>query len=109
MSAPARGEMLMPDFTPLQNDRDYSLDWLTKFHNELATQLPGAPISSTPTAWMYGAAFGSQDSVYCKLHAAVGDKISWYQLQLYNGQKGAWNTCEVRYGGRRQLDCACAS
>jgi hypothetical protein len=93
----------MPDFTPLQNDRDYSLDWLTKFHNELATQLPGAPISSTPTAWMYGAAFGSQDSVYCKLHAAVGEKISWYQLQLYNGQKGAWNTCEVRYDGRRQL------
>jgi chitinase len=84
----------LEDFTPLQNDRDYSLDWLTKFHNELATQLPGAPISSTPTAWMYGAAFGSQDSVYCKLHAAVGEKISWYQLQLYNGQKGAWNTCE---------------
>ncbi|GMK54028.1 hypothetical protein CspeluHIS016_0106140 [Cutaneotrichosporon spelunceum] len=84
----------LEDFTPLQNERDFSLDWLTKFHTELAAQLPGAPISSTPTAWMYGSAFGSADSVYCKLHAAVGDKISWYQLQLYNGQKGAWNTCE---------------
>ncbi|BEJ12241.1 hypothetical protein CspHIS471_0207010 [Cutaneotrichosporon sp. HIS471] len=84
----------LEDFTPLQNERDFSLDWLTKFHTELSAQLPGAPISSTPTAWMYGSVFGSADSVYCKLHTAVGDKISWYQLQLYNGQKGAWNTCE---------------
>ncbi|TXT10477.1 uncharacterized protein COLE_04411 [Cutaneotrichosporon oleaginosum] len=84
----------LEDFTPLQNDHAFSLDWLTKFHTELASQLPGAPISSTPTAWMYGSAFGGQDSVYCKLHAAVGDTITWYQLQLYNGQAGAWNTCE---------------
>lgn len=88
---------LTPDFTPLQSDQANALDWLTKFHNELSTQLPGYAVSSTPTAWMYGSAFGSANSVYCKLAPAVGDKISWYNMQLYNGHPGTWNTCEVSH------------
>ncbi|KAL1411798.1 hypothetical protein Q8F55_002765 [Vanrija albida] len=94
------------DFKPLQEDPAGSLAWLTAFHNELATQLPLSDyaISSTPSAWMYGSAFGGIDSVYCKLHAAVGSKISWYALQLYNGQPGAWNTCENTYWNSAKPD-----
>lgn len=91
---------LSSDFAPLKTggDQTYALDWLTKFHNELRTQLPSDTyaISSTPTAWMYGNVFGSADSVYCKLHAAVGSQISWYNFQFYNGGANTWDTCEVR-------------
>ncbi|WOO80092.1 uncharacterized protein LOC62_03G003603 [Vanrija pseudolonga] len=87
------------DFAPLQNDQANALSWLTSFHNELANQLPLSQyaISSTPSAWMYGSSFGGVNSVYCKLQGAVGSKISWYNFQLYNGQPGAWNTCENTY------------
>lgn len=84
----------LEDFDSLQNDKDYALDWLSKFYTELSNSLGGKPISSTPTAWMYGSAFGSADSVYCKLNSAVGDKISWYNMQLYNGAQGTWNNCD---------------
>lgn len=84
----------LEDFDSLQNDKDYALDWLSKFYTELSNSLGGKPISSTPTAWMYGSVFGSADSVYCKLNSAVGDKISWYNMQLYNGAQGTWNNCE---------------
>lgn len=84
----------LEDFDSLQNDKDYALDWLSKFYTELSNSLGGKPISSTPTAWMYGSVFGSADSVYCKLNSAVGDKISWYNMQLYNGAQGTWNNCD---------------
>lgn len=89
--------MLTTDFTALQNDKANALDWLTKFHTELRNQLPSGQyaISSTPTAWVYGASFGGADSVYCKLHAAVGNTISWYNMQFYNGEPNTWDTCEV--------------
>lgn len=84
----------LEDFDSLQNNKDYALDWLSKFYTELSNSLGGKPISSTPTAWMYGSVFGSADSVYCKLNKAVGDKISWYNMQLYNGAQGTWNNCD---------------
>lgn len=81
----------------MQNDQANALDWLTKFHTELRNQLPSDSyaISSTPTAWVYGSAFGGAGGVYCKLQAAVGNTISWYNMQFYNGDPNTWDTCAV--------------
>jgi hypothetical protein len=67
---------------------------MTTFHQQLRSALPSSLISVAPTAWAYGSTFGSANSAFCKLQAAAGNTIDWYNIQFYNGFEGTWNTCE---------------